>query len=161
MEKPKITEEMNLETEWYKMAEKQTYESIPYFVNRIVHGFDHDYGTICHAIAASGLAMVEALAEEEGITGFQFGMIMWMLIKHGWYPSNETGMQLIDFDKMLWPQEAHRFEKTIPKATFENLQKMAKRKLDEANGTEADEVIDHWISIVDGKVPFGYKIEEK
>lgn len=80
------------------------------------------------------------------------------------YPTNKVGLKITDYDDMLYPQYENKFEKTIPRDIFESLQKAAKEKLEKdvrpSYPTTHPLVVEHWQSIVDGKVPFGYTIEE-
>jgi hypothetical protein len=68
---------------------------------------------------------------------------------------------MINYDDMLYPQYEHKFEKTISSDIWKLLQEEAQRKLEEDSEYANLDVINHWKSIVDGVVPFGYKIEEE
>lgn len=161
-EKKIVTEEMHLEKEWFKQAEKQTIETLPEFMNHIMNDYCHDYGTICHAVAACALAAVWAANHHPsgGITSFQAGFVMWDIIRQMNYPSNKCGMKLIDYDNMLYPQYAHKFEKTIAPNTWKSLQESAREKIEQDGEYAHPEVLKHWKSIADGTIPFGYQIEE-
>ena len=50
-------------------------------------------------------------------------------------------------------------DKTIPRITWECLRETAKEKLKKRQDAN-EEVVEHWQSIVDGKIPFGFKIRE-
>lgn len=160
----KINEEQRLEKEWFKEAQEQTIVTLPTFINHIMNDYDHDYGTICHAMAACALAAAWAVNKhpQGHITGFQAGFVMWDFIKEWKYSSNQTALRIVDYDDMLYPQYEDKFDKIISKETFESIQKAAQESLDEVKqGREAHpDVIKHWKSIVDGNVPFGYKIKE-
>lgn len=160
----KINEERHLEKEWFKEAKEQTIETLPNFINHVMNDYEHDYGTICHAIAACSLAAAWAANKHEqgDITGFQASFVMWDFIKEWMYGSNQSGLRIVDYDDMLYPQYKDKFDKIISKETFECLQKAAQESLDEVKqGREAHpNVIKHWKSIVAGNVPFGYKIKE-
>lgn len=166
MDKQIITEDMHLEKEWYDEADQQTMESLPAFIDKMMNRYEHDYGTVCHAIAACALAVINVGADEEGLTGFQYGVIMWLLIRHGWHPNNQAGMRLINYDKMLYPQYANNFEKKLDRDVFLKLMEMAKEKIQEAESNEnklytvAEEVMEHWKKIANGEVPFGYTLTE-
>lgn len=157
-----INEEMHLEKEWFEEAQKQTLETLPQFINHLMTDYCHDYGTICHAIAASAIAAAYAAdsTPQGGITGFQASFIMWDFIKQWMKPNNKCGLKLIDYDDMLYPQYDYKYEKTITQHTWETIQKEAAKLLNENNGA-VDEVRAHWQSIVDGKVPFGYKVSRE
>lgn len=164
----KITEEQHLEKEWFKEAHEQTIESLPKFINHVMNDYDHDYGTICHAISACAIAAAWAANKHEqgGITGFQAGFIMWDCIEQWMFTNNKTALRIINYDDMLYPQYEKKFDKVISRETFESIQKAAKDLLDEYKSTPEDrrcahpDVVKHWKSIIDGNVPFGYKIKE-
>ena len=68
-------------------------------------------------------------------------------------------LALIDYTKMLYPQYNYKFEKTISTSTWEYLQKETKKKIEETPDANVN-VIAHWKSIVNGTIPFGYKISD-
>ena len=165
MDKMAITEEMHLEKEWFEQAREQKLETLPVFMNHILNDYCHDYGTICHAISACALAAAWAAnsSDQGGITGFQASAIMWDFIRQWIYKNNKTALRIINYDNMLYPQYKGYFEdRTIDQSTWEDLQNEAKRLLDEIDsgeGSAADPVIVHWKNIVNGVVPFGFKIK--
>lgn len=60
MEKKKITEEMGLHDEWYKRAKSMNPDGFPEFFREMTEDYVHDYGTVCHAMAAIGLTAMFA-----------------------------------------------------------------------------------------------------
>ena len=129
-----------------------------------MNDYDHDYGTICHAIAACSLAAARAANKHKQghITEFQASFVMWDFIKEWMYSGNQSGLRIVDYDDMLYPQYENKFDKVISKRTFESIQKAAQERLNKVKqGREVySDVIKHWESIVAGNVPFGYKIKE-
>ena len=162
MEKIKITEEQHPEKEWFEDAKKQTIGTLETFIDRVINGYEHDYGTICHAVAACAIAAAWAANDQPsgGITGFQAGFVMWDFIKQWSYPNAKTGMRLLNFDDMLYPQYSDKFSKTISRNVWESLQKEAQKRLSDDIQLAVDSVVFHWQSIVDGKVPFGYTVKD-
>ena len=166
--KTPVTEDMHIEKEWFVEAKNQTVETLPKFINHLMNDYCHDYGTMVHAVSACGMAAIHAAnnTDSGGITGFQASCVMWNLIRQICKTNNECGLRLIDYDDMLYPQYEDRFEKIISKGTFKCMQKCAKEKLDEEKSADVKfhahpAVIAHWQSIVDGKVPFGYKLVDE
>ncbi len=159
----RITEEMHLEKEWFDQASKQTLKTLPDYVNHLMNDYKHDYGTVCHAVAACALAAAWAANNEPngGITGFQSGFVMWDFIKQWSFPHNKTGLRIVDFDNMLYPQYEYKFNKTISKDLWEKLQDEAKNLLAENGDCVHPMVLEHWKSIVAGVIPFGYSIIEE
>lgn len=155
-----ITEGMHLEKEWYKEAGEQTMDTLNSFISHIMNDYEHDYGTVCHAFAACALATIYACdkTEQGGITAFQSSMVMWKIVRQLLYPNNKCGLRMINFDDMLYPQCDYKFDKTINSHSFNTLQNEAKKLLEKDSAHP--HVIAHWQSIVDGAVPFGYKIKD-
>lgn len=162
-----INEEMHLEKEWYEQAKKQTLETLPAFIGHVMNDYQHDYGTVCHAIGACALAAAWAANHEKGacggITGFQAGFVMWEFILQWSYPNNKTGLRLLNYDDLLYPKYDYKFAKTITPDTWEALKKQAKKNLEDDEKQEwhaHPDVIAHWQSIVDGVVPHGFTVKE-
>jgi hypothetical protein len=153
-----ITESMKVHLAWYDEAKRMTLEELPTFLDRLQNFYTHDYGTICHAIAASAIATAWAMNKgpQGGITGFQAGAVMWEFIRH--WGNLQGPARMLTYDDMLYPQSEHKY-KTISQDTFDWIQEQAKEHLADANKGSV-EVREHWQSIVDGVVPFGYTIED-
>lgn len=152
---------------WFNQArEVKSLQKAFDFAKHVINDYSHDYGTICHAISAAAIATAWGADNEPGacggITGFQAGFVMWGFVRHWNYSHNKTGLRIVDFDNMLYPQYEYKFQKTISKEVWESLQEEAKSLLADANPyyTAAD-VFGHWKSIVAGEVPFGYTVVEE
>jgi hypothetical protein len=83
---------------------------------------------------------------------------MWEYIQH--WAGKKPPLRLLEMDNMLYPQYKYMFEKTIDKSTFEYLQAQARNNLNNRDFANSS-IRKHWQSIVNGKVPFGYKIKEE
>ena len=162
--KETVREEDHPEKAWFEEAGKMTIEELPKFIDKLVNGYNHDYGTVCHAVSACALAAAWAVNKDEniGLTGFQAGFVMWDFIRQWQKPFNKTGMKLVDYDDMLYPQYAFKYEKTISRETWEKLKEEARRLLNDRDQFSARESVrSHWQNIAAGNIPFGYKIEER
>lgn len=156
----KITENMHLEKEWFEQTSKiETIDQLTEFINHVISDYDHDYGTVCHAIGAAAVAAAWYGANVQGITGFQASFVMWDFIKYWIKKHNECGLKLVDYDDFLYPQYQYKFDKTISKDVWMRIQKTAKNNL-ESNEVACPEVRNHWMNIACGIVPFGYKLED-
>lgn len=162
MSRKPITEDMHLQDEWYKRAKDMKPEDFLDFANELSKRYEHDYGTVCHAMAAIGLAAMWAFNNSEGarggITGFQADCVMWEVIRHMNYENNKCGLRLLDMDDLLYPQYEHKFC-SISSDTWDAVKKEAQNRLLERGNAHPD-VVAHWESIVNGKVPFGLRIED-
>jgi hypothetical protein len=156
-----ITEKMKVHEEWYKLANEQDMKTLPKFLKHLLNDYDHDYGTICHALTAGAIATCWAMNKDDrsgGITGFQAGAIMWEFIRNWMHDNNKCGLKLLEYDHMLYPQYQYSFEKTISTDTWIALQKRAKELIKESPKAHPD-VKKHWKQVEEGIVPFEYKIK--
>lgn len=162
MKKIKITEADHLENEWLKQAEKQTLETLPEFINHLMNDYEHDYGTIVKATAAAMIATFEACdkSEQGGLTGFQVRFMPWFMMNKFWGES-EVGRKVIDFEHMLYPQYAYKFEKTMSSKTWHKLQEIAKERMKEPIGNFHPDVRLHISKIAAGQIPFGYTVKDE
>ncbi len=154
MAKQVITEQDGAQSAWYAAARQMTPADVPEFLRHLSEDFEHDYGTICHALAAGAVGAAHALnaTKQGGITGFQAGAVMWEFIIH-WM--RKTGpLRLLEYANMLYPQYETTF-RAISGETWNWLQEQAREKLADHGEYAVDDVIEHWQSIVDGVVPFG------
>ena len=154
-----ITEESKEHEEWYEEAKKMTLSQLPVFIDHLVNDYNHDYGTICHAMTSGAIATMRAIdnSPQGGITGFQASCIMWQFIQK--WMSFESPLRLINFEDLLYPQYENKF-KTMSKETWEWVQNKAKQNLiDHTNAVEAVKL--HWQSIADRNIPFGYEVEKE
>ena len=164
--KQKITEDMHLEKEWFEKARYvETTEELINFINHVMNDYDHDYGTVVHAISACSIAAAwianKMPGAYGGITGFQAGFVMWDFIKEWEFQNNKVGLKIVDYDDMLYPQCKYKFDKVITKDIWRSLQKEAIEKLQTKDLSLCDSrVVEHWESIADGKVPFGYVVSD-
>ena len=153
-----ITEEMNLQDEWYTEAETMTLDRLHDFVSGLDNNYSHDYGTICHAIVASMLACGNAMdsGKNGGISGFQAGAIFWEFTRR--WKHLDGPAALIAYENLLYPQYEYQFN-SISQDTFDWIKEEAEKNLavdDKGN----EHMRNHWQSIVNGKVPFGLKIKD-
>jgi hypothetical protein len=156
----KITEKDGLHKEWYKKAENMELKDLPKFLDKLMNDYQHDYGTICHAITAGGLATMKTMSYKSGITGFQAGCIMWEFISNWMCEYKDKPLKLLNYENMLYPQYQDRYEKYISKEIWKYLKKEAKRNLNKEKGMVHPSVLKHWKNIVNGVIPFGYKLKE-
>ena len=142
-----------------KRKEIKTFEELTDFLKYVKDNCNCGYGEAPRAMAQAVLATAWYFASEFGITGFQAGAVMWDFIT-GWsYTNNKTSLKIVDYDNMLYPQYGYKFEKTITPSVWSVLQKEAAKKLEECDHAHPD-VIAHWKSIAEGKIPFGYSVRE-
>lgn len=163
-----INEKMNLHEQWYEEARKlESFSEFAEFARKLDQDYIHDYGTICHAVAAVAVgaaATFDRTSKQGGITGFQAGMVMWQFIRQ--WLRKDGPMKLVDYNDMLWPQYEESFTKrTITQATWAQLQAAAAKHLKDREGEDdmpvSGRVVEHQRKIVAGIVPFGYTVVDR
>jgi len=160
-----ITEKDKVHEEWYKEARQMTPENLPAFITKLTTEYIHDYGTICHACAAAAVAATWAIEHgpQGGITGFQASAIMWEYIRNWMHGGENKPLRLLDMEDLLYPQYYYKFN-AISKSTWDHIQIVAKEKLEKVEiGDESahPNVIAHWKSILEGRVPFGLVVTDE
>lgn len=153
-----IKEEDMLHLAWYEEARKQTPATLSSFIEKLTTAYSHDYGTICHAVAAAAIGAAYSVdhSEQGGITGFQ-GSMIGQLILQKWNQWDHP-YRILHWDKMLYPQYADTFTPVISKETWQWLQEQAREKLAK-NEMMAKSVRAHMQLIVEGVPPFGWSVE--
>jgi hypothetical protein len=155
--------ELKLKDEWYKEAREQTLETLPAFMKKVLDVPDHDYGTICCAVAACALGAARAADNHPnaGITGFQAGRIMWDFVIEWLHIDGPA--RLVQYYDMLYPQYEHKFvDKTINKSAADWLRDRARKELAEGPERLADinpDLKKHWELLAEGRLPWGYRVE--
>lgn len=143
-----------------KRKEIKTFEDLTEFLKYVKENCNCGYGEAPRAMAQASLAVAWYLAKEFGITGFQAGCVMWDFVRDWNYSSNKSGLRIVDYDNMLYPQYQYEYEKTIRPHVWEALQKEAAKNLEESEYAHPN-VRAHWKSIVEGNVPFGYTVKDE
>ena len=160
-----ITEEEKVHEDWYKRAKdkEMSLETLPEFLRELTEDYGHDYGTLCHAVAAGALAAARAVdcSSVGGITGFQAGAVMWEFICQWMDGGRLKGRALLDYDDLLFPQYGYKFNSISP-GTWRDTQRKAKEFLAESRVVSAHpDVVEHWKSVANGEVPFGLEVNER
>lgn len=153
-----IKEEDGLHAKWYEEAKKMTVDALPAFVQKLTTEYGHDYGTICHAVAAAGVAAMYAVNNSPagGITGFQAGCITWEILRH--WSHIEGPARILNYREMLFPQYERTFC-AISTETWKYLRDEAAKALAEKDEAPHPNVRAHMECIVAGNIPFGYRVE--
>lgn len=164
---------------WSNEAKTQihTPEDLKKFADKLIKHCDSLegpdlYEETANATISLAYAAVEMCAEQFGLSGFQVGCIMWGIIDKLIMSEHDCGLKLLNFDHMLYPQYEDHFEKTIDSETWKKMQEKASEKYNKylsektrlENGDEyafpaSEGVAKHWKSIIDGNVPFGFKVK--
>lgn len=122
--------------------------------------YNHNYDTICHALAAAALAAAWSMNRTKagGISGFQAGYVMWMFVRH-WGHYESKPLKITDFSEMLYPQNHEQFAQTLTPECWAWLQEAATEMLKVHKDPHPD-VKAHWERVAAGEAPFGYTVKE-
>ena len=121
--------------------------------------YDFDYSATPEMIAACCEATAHALSDKYGITGFQASWVglrfLWRFNGYG----SKCGFKILDYDNMLYPQSAYRFDKVIGRSVMEDLETEARKLIESKNKEKIHpDVWKHWESLADGNPPFGFRL---
>lgn len=117
----------------------------------------HDYGTCVYAMSMAAVAAFQYVGGQLGVTGFQASCADLEIIRRTRHLEMFT---IRNYEDLLYPQYAEKFDKTITSETWEALRKKA-TSLIENGGRVHPDVAAHWQSIADGQLPFGFIVKEK
>lgn len=129
-----------IKAEWGEAAHAVTIDTLPEFLTRLTTDYRHDYGTICHAMAIAAVAAASAVdrSPQGGITGYQAGAVMWEFVRAWNHSSNKTGLRMIDYDNLLYPQYKDHYRNTIAPAVWASLKEAAADMLRDADTKYAE-----------------------
>lgn len=147
-----------IETWWSEARSCTSIDHATDFARRLIADYRHDYGTICHAIGAAGLAMSQAVqrSPEGHITGFQAGAVGWLWLRH-WHQWGDEPRRLVDYSHLLYPQYDRRFA-AIDAGTATWLRDRAAALLEGSPQAHPD-VRARWADIAAGRFPAFITVE--
>lgn len=156
----------DIRDEWYKRAktEIQTPEQLKAFAEEIssmVESRDELYNDSSYGAAALALAAMNMMTHMYNMTQSQMVWVMRQTICQTLLSEHDCGIKLLNYGDMLYPQYEDRFSCEINADTFAKLREKAIDLVNENEKSKfpaCNDVVDHWKSIVDGKVPFGYTV---
>lgn len=120
----------------------------------------HDYSTICYAISAAAVAAAYVVDRSPvgGITGFQYGCVLWDFITTWHAHLDGKPLRMQEFENLLYPQyDSKHF--TLSAEMWEWLQTEARLRLNESRYHVSPRVLERWQSIADGVVPPPWRVE--
>lgn len=150
---------------WKWQADRvKTPEQLAKFITKLSRR-KHNYASIIHACYTAMLGALRVMdhGPQGGITGFQAGLLGWLLTdKFLNHPMPGSPMRLIKFSDMLFPQHKKDFAKYITPKQWKWVQQETRKLMRETRrGRVHTKVMEHWQSILSGKVPFGYRVREE
>lgn len=117
-------------------------------------GPDGQIEAMARAAAAALCAVENALGHGSGTMS---GMAIWKFIRLvNPMLVGKVGARIINYEDMLYPQYREHFQ-SIPLDVWKTMQKEAAERLRDGKA-RTKEVQEHWQRIVDGVVPFGFRV---
>lgn len=145
-----------------KRKEIKSFDDLVSFIKDVDDHYNIGYGDAPRAIAQAALATAWYLSGRFGITGFQSSATLWDFIEDWSSVGKKTQCaKIIDYDNMLYPQYEDKFDKSITPEAWKRIQEAAENLLENDASHAHPNVVKHWKSIVDGKIPFGFYITEE
>ena len=132
-------------------------EAITRALPSLMEKYGQTYEGTAEFIGSYLAALGNQMCCEMGATGFQKSHTMFNFLFAFNFRYNCTGLKLVNYDDMLYPQYADKFAPVISQTAWKNMQTLAEKLLREYEDEYVHpDVKAHWQSIVDGIVPFGY-----
>lgn len=140
-----------LEKEWYREIDTLTSQSkFNNFIKKLTSGYEHDFGTSLCALACIVNATIRFYGG--GLTPIQANYLMWKIIRKTFNYDDKIGLQLIQYEKLLYTNCEQNFELGIDKNQHLTLIDTAKIYL-EKHKEAPKEVKEHWKKIASGWLP--------
>lgn len=164
MQRPITKDHKEILQQWANSASScYTTAQLVEFIDKLCE-YKHDYETIVHAIFNAMIATMRVIdhSSQGGISGNQAGLLGQMLARKFLAHGQDSPLRFIDFSNMLYPQYAKFFDTTISPETWEWIQSKAKKYIMGyalGNDNAKPKIIEHWRTIINGDVPFGWRIE--
>jgi hypothetical protein len=140
-----------LKNEW--LEEVKTINSknkLDRFVKKVMTGYEHDYGTYVHAVSVCTKAFIRYYGSQ--MTGFQASFLMWDIIRNTFGKQDKLGLQLVEYECVLFPQLLYRLTVQFDDETHQKVIELAKKYLDEEK-IASKEVREHWEKLASGWLP--------
>lgn len=151
-----------------------TIDELPEFIRELLAPVDEQlldgciedaYGDIVTVIGKAAAATAFAInnSKSGGLSNWQARLVCWEFMRQ-WDKSmiGKSGNRLINFDEMLYPQNVQYFNaRKLGLETWNKLQSMALENLSDGSSPASPAVIRHWESIVAGRVPFGWTVDDR
>lgn len=125
------------------------------FIKKLVRKYEHDYGTIVHAMTAAAIAGAYAVehSPQGRITGFQHSCFIMEFLEKEQFSNNKFGFFVRDVDNILYPQYQEKFCKLkISSKTADKISQEARMNLITGDRC-APAVRDWWKKLANGNFP--------
>jgi hypothetical protein len=157
MEKKYISEEMNVQDEWYLAAQKmQTPEGLMGLIHHLMLDYSHDMNTVAHAVTAGALATISVMNRypEGGLTSAQAQKVLTLFIRK--WAKMEGPAKLWSWAGLLHPANEPMVME-IPKDVADWLTAQAREMLEKGSFMD-DGHKQHLENILAGGFPWGFRM---
>ena len=152
---------------WLKLAEGETLETLPLFIKEII-ALQKTKEEFTTALAACAIGALHSALKESGLVLSEEGIedVLFIFLRHWWNLQSSPYLRFTDFEAMLIPGSDADFDKTIPEFAWKNVQSQAKAIMDNLHNPMLSDLkisvmYEQWLQkIIDGEIPYGYRIEE-
>lgn len=150
---------------WAEKAYQTDLEQIPEFVRGIVDNYKHTGISKVNVVNIAMTCMLKQFFDNKlfEMTEPEVDTAKWTLIKMLFPAMGDGPISLIKWNNLL-SRTAEPYFKSISQGTFDDIRSTASllyNKYKDEPGTYSPEDLAHWKSLIDGNVPFGYRIIEE
>ena len=127
------------------------------YVDKVMYGYEHDFGTYIHALAVCVKAFIKVHGKR--LSDLQVDFLMFEIIREVFGKKDPIAIKLVQFGWLLYPQSVYKCEFRITKEAHNRIIDCAKQLL--LTDKTAEKVVrDHWEKLASGWLPKFVIIEE-
>ncbi len=147
---------------WAEEAYGLSIDELPKFIHELVEKYDHSSISKVNMVNIAVTCILNNFYQEKVVpmTEPEVMTSKWTLIKMLFPEVGDGPISIIKWNNLLSPSSDPYFH-SIPDDVFVDIQESAKLLVERHEaGREvfSDEELEHWKSIIDGQVPYGYRI---
>lgn len=147
---------------WAETAYGLSIDELPAFIQDLVTNYDHSSISKINMVNIAVTCILNNFYQEKVIPMSEPEVMTskWTLIKMLFPEVGDGPISIIKWNSLLSPTAEPYFH-SIPADVFVDIQESAKllvTRHEEGRETFSEEEITHWKSIIDGQVPYGYRI---
>lgn len=147
---------------WGEKSYQMSIEELPVFIQQVVDTYEHTSISKINLLNISVTCLLNNFYQEKVLpmTEPEVETSKWTLVKMLFPSLGDGPISMIKWNNLLSPTSEPYFH-SIPMDVFKDVQSSAAllvERHESGRETFPDEEVAHWKSIIDGNVPFGYKI---
>ena len=121
------------------------------FAQKVMFGYEHDYGTYVHALGVCFLAFIKVYGKR--LSGYQADCLMWSLIRDVFGHKDPIALKIVNYGDILYPQLCKNLKVAINDELGNQIVKVAQELLVKSGNDCHPKVKEHWEKLANGWLP--------